>query len=186
VWAGASLSLLSVLLRLYARFRGPRRIYWDDGFIIFAELLILITAGLWQWAAKFMFYVLDAESGIVTLGPQLFPDLRAWLNVQLIAELFFYTTLVLVKLSFLFFFKRLGQNVMGQKYIWWPVLVFCLVVYVISIGNVQYKCYSSSLEVVATYCASVEANNFTMATLRANMALDVFSDFLSMPNLFCP
>jgi hypothetical protein len=141
-------------------------------------MLVLTTAGLWQWSAKFMFYILEAESSLAIPGPQLLSDLRHWLDVQLIAELFFYTTLVFVKLSFLFFFRRLGQNVQGQKYIWWPVLVFSLIVYVISIGNVQYKCYSRDLEVVLTYCTSEEANNFTMATLRANMAIDVFSDFL--------
>lgn len=179
IWVGAGLSLLSVLFRLYSRFRGPRRLFWDDAFVVLAECLVLTTAALWQWYAQFMYYVLDAESGQIVPGPQLFPDLRRFLNMQLIAELFFYTTLILVKLSFLFFFRRLGHNVHRQKYLWWPVLIFALINYVVSLADVQYKCYTSSLEFTIAWCSSAEANVFTMATLKANMALDVISDFLS-------
>lgn len=46
------------------------------------------------------------------------PDLRHFINVKLITQTFYYTQLVLVKLWFLFFFRRLGQNIQKQKYIW--------------------------------------------------------------------
>lgn len=128
-----------------------------------------------------MYYVLEVDTGIIKVPslPRVYSDLHHWLQVQLIAEIFFYTTLILVKLSFLFFFKRLGENVRGQKQLWWPVLAFALIVYFVSIGNMQYKCYTGSLEVELVYCTSAEANDFTMTTMKANMALDVFSDFLS-------
>jgi hypothetical protein len=46
-------------VRLYSRFRGPRRLFLDDGFAIFAGCLIITTGGLWQWAARDMYWTLD-------------------------------------------------------------------------------------------------------------------------------
>lgn len=131
-----------------------------------------------------MYYVLNVRSGLQLPGRELFPDLRIFLDVQLFNHLAFYTILILVKLAFLFFFKRLGANVQNQKYIWWPVLGFSLATYFISVGNIQYKCYTSSLDFVLTFCPGKENNNFIMDTMKANMALDVVSDFMSMPHFF--
>ncbi|ROV91192.1 hypothetical protein VMCG_09333 [Cytospora schulzeri] len=165
IWAGAALSLIFVIFRLYSRFRGPGRLYWDDAFVIFAEVLVLTSAGLWQWGAKFMYYVLEVKSGLAAPGPELIPEMWKFLDVTLAMELFFYTSLILVKLSFLFFFRRLGQNVQRQRYIWWFVLIFCLVVYAISLGDMEYSCYKGSLEVIEGYCTSHAANDFTVASL---------------------
>lgn len=186
VWTAALLALLAVIIRLYSRFRGPRRLFWDDAVVIFAQMMVLTTAGLWQWAAKFMYYVLGANTELIANPslPKLFSDLQNWLHVQFAVELLYYTTLVLVKLSILLFLRRLGQNVQGKRYMWWLITVFSVIVYVVSIGNMQYRCLLGSVEDAITYCTSPEASYFTMSTLRANMALDVLSDFLSKHSLF--
>lgn len=126
-----------------------------------------------------MYYVLNISAGLATPGVDFLVRLIRFARVQFVVEFFFYTTLVAVKLSFLFFFRRLGQRVHGQQYIWWPVLFFALASYIVSLGDIQYVCELGSAEVLETYCNSAPATNFTVATLKANCALDVFSDFLS-------
>ncbi|KUI59523.1 hypothetical protein VP1G_06755 [Cytospora mali] len=180
LWTMAGLSLIFLLFRLFSRFRGPRRLYWDDAFIMVAESMVLATVGVWKWAVDAMYYVLNTQSGLAVPGPRIYTDVRRYLNAQITVQILFYTTLLLVKLSFLSFFRRLGHNVSRQKYIWWPVLVFSVITYVVSIADIQFKCYSSPVDFVLTWCASAEANDFTMATMKANMALDVTSDFLIM------
>ncbi|KAI1653466.1 hypothetical protein F4813DRAFT_399845 [Daldinia decipiens] len=164
LWTGAGLSLISVFLRLISRFRGPRRLYWNDAFVILGEIL-------------FMYYVLDVSNGIAPPGPQLLIAMRHFLDVQHIADVLFYTTLVLVKLSLLFFFRRLGHNVQGQKYIWWPFFIFSLLVYIISLGDTKFTCFGD-LEFAAGWCSSKDGSAYQLNVVKANMALDVFSDFL--------
>lgn len=152
----------------------------DDGLAIFAWTLVLVTAALWQWIADDMYYVLEISAGVTTPGADFFPGLISFARVQFAVEFFFHTTLFAVKLSFLFFFRRLGQRVQGQKNIWWLVLFFSVVSYAVSVGDIQYTCELGPAETLVTFCNSASATNYTAATLKVNCALDVFSDFLSM------
>lgn len=127
-----------------------------------------------------MYYILDISSGLTAPGADFFPKLIVFTRIQFVILIFFYTTLFAVKLSFLFFFRRLGQRVHGQQYIWWPVLVFSLISYAVSLGDIQYTCLLGPAESLVTYCNFASATNFTLATLKVNCALDVFSDLLSM------
>lgn len=183
IWAGTWLSFIFLGLRLVSRFRAePRQIFVDDGLAIFAWILILVNAALWQWNASDMYYILDISSGLTGPDADFFSRLVIFARVQFAVELLFYTTLFAVKLSFLFFFRRLGERVRGHQYIWWPALVMSVVTYAVSLGDGLYTCELGSAETLVTYCNSVSATNFTVATLKANCALDVFSDLLSTPN----
>ncbi|OTB08910.1 hypothetical protein M426DRAFT_18309 [Hypoxylon sp. CI-4A] len=99
---------------------------------------------------------------------------------QLILLMFFYTSLWSVKLSFLFFFKRLGQNVDKQKYLWWPIFAFTAASYFVCVGDIEYKCLAPSLEVIIATCSSDANIDFTIITFKVNCALDVVTDFLIM------
>lgn len=139
----------------------------------------MITGALWQWAAKDMYYVIDVEAGLRSFEPDFFSHLRRWLIVSLIVELFFYTSLVLVKLSFLFFFRRLGSGIDYYQRIWWPVAAICLITYFVSVGDVDYKCLLGPNDFLTTVCNSHKRISSTDKTLIANAVLDVISDFLS-------
>ena len=58
---------------------------------------------------------------------------------------FFYTSLWAVKISFLIFFRRLGQNVRRQKVLWWTVFAFTVATYIICIGNIQFSCLAQAI-----------------------------------------
>lgn len=127
-----------------------------------------------------MYYILNISAGLAAPDANFFPRLIVFARVQFVVQFFFYTTLFAVKLSFLFFFRRLGQRVQGQQYIWWPVLFFSVVSYVVSVGDIQFICELGPAETLVTYCNTDPVTSFSVATLKANCALDVFSDFLSM------
>lgn len=166
--------------RLFSRFRGPRRLFWDDVFAISAYILVLITGAVWQWGAKDMYYVLGVQAGIEQYVQEFFlPRMRAWLTASIIAELFFYTALLLIKLAFLFFFKRLGNGIDHFKWVWWPVFVITVGSYLGAIGNVKYSCLIGPLEAILAECNTEPTIKFVVNTLYANCALDVLTDFLS-------
>ncbi|KAK8037682.1 hypothetical protein PG991_001028 [Apiospora marii] len=180
-WTGTAVSGFVLACRLFARFKGPRRLYWDDAFAAFAFTLVLITAAVWQWGAGKIYHVLNVQAGVETYDPENFlPWMRQWLLASLIAELFFYTSLVSIKLAFLFFFRRLGASIQYFRWIWWPVLGITLGSYFGAVGNVHYKCLVGPIETVLQECNTAPSVSFIIKTLKANCALDVLTDFMSM------
>ncbi|KAI0382676.1 hypothetical protein F5Y04DRAFT_287721 [Hypomontagnella monticulosa] len=178
LWAGVAIATIFLAGRLYARFRGPRRLHLDDVCILFAYVLILITAALWQYAAVDMYYILNVNAGVAPLEADFEARTRRWLVISFVVEIFFYTILILFKLSMLFFFKRLGTNINWFNYMWWPILFFSLSTYFVSIGDVEYRCLFNDLETITVFCNSPAGTSFLRTTLNVNCALDVISDFL--------
>ncbi|KEY71895.1 hypothetical protein S7711_09955 [Stachybotrys chartarum IBT 7711] len=193
IWGMLSFATLMIAVRLYSRFHGSGRFYLDDGFVLFAYAMSLSTAVLWQWTVSDMYRVLmyAATAPAAPLpstapnGPpsqdtlDIFDMQLRWLRVCLVVELFFYTGLTSVKLAFLFFFRRLGQNAHNLRYLWWPNLLFTLAVYLVCIGTVQYECLVGSLQRINGWCNTEPAIYFTTVTLQVNAALDVISDLFS-------
>lgn len=93
--------------------------------------------------------------------------------------IFFYTSLWSVKISFLFFFKRLGQNVRWQKILWWCVFAFTAATYFVCIGDIQYACLAAPLMEIMSHCSSDWDVNFQQVTLKFNGTIDVLTDVMS-------
>ncbi|KAI0543429.1 hypothetical protein F4679DRAFT_568787 [Xylaria curta] len=180
IWTGVAVSGLVLACRLYSRYRGPRRLFWDDIFAVSSFSLVLITGALWQWAARDMYYVINVQAGLATFEADFYERVKRWLLVSLIVELFFYTSLVLVKFAFLFFFRRLGNGIDYFRYVWWPVAALSLISFLASVGDVNYRCLVGPLDVVLGECNTAGVIDWTDRTLKANAALDVASDFLTM------
>lgn len=180
IWAFVALSGITLACRLVARFQGPRQLFLDDGLVIFAWLLSLVTAAVWQWAARAMYYIMNVQAGVATYAADRYlPSLRDWLNASLIASLFFYTALFSIKLSFLFFFRRLGNKINNFKYIWWGVLFVTVSCFLASVGNVDYKCLVGTIEQITGVCQTEHEIAFPKVTVKANAALDIVTDFMS-------
>ncbi|RYC55255.1 hypothetical protein CHU98_g10949 [Xylaria longipes] len=180
VWSGVGISGLTLGCRLYSRYRGPGRVFWDDVFAIASFILVSVSAALWQWAARDMYYVLDVEAGLDTYHPDFVSRAQRWLLVSLIIYLLFYTSLFLIKLSFLYFFRRLGQGIDFYQYFWWPIMFASLVTFIVSISDTRYQCLAGSTDFIFANCNQPAEINKTNATLRANASLDIISDFLTM------
>ena len=161
-----------------------RRMYWDDACAAFAAVLVLITACLWQWAAKDICHILNLAAGLVPLEAdfmeQLFRGLQAYEPVSLWSSSSTFH-FFLIKLSSMLFFRRLGSNVGGQKPIWWPAFALSIICYIVSIGDVENKCLvNSSALYIPTYCStSDDAMYFITTTLIVNCVLDILYDFTS-------
>lgn len=179
-WAGAGVCTVFLTFRVIARWRGHGRLFWDDACSVFAGALVVTTAGLWQWAVRDIYYILNVAAGLAPLAVDFPQRLLRGQKAAFIVELFFYSSLFIVKLSFLLFFRRLGSNVRNQKYVWWPALALSVVCYLVSIGDVQYECLiNTTAEHLMTYCTTQEAIRFTTVTLIINCVLDVLSDIAS-------
>ncbi|PSR75301.1 hypothetical protein BD289DRAFT_399406 [Coniella lustricola] len=179
IWASETLALLFLSIRLFVRVvHAEARFFLDDALVVFAAILTVVVAALWQWQAPAMYEILDVEAGLAAPGVDFIAKTELWLKVQLISELFFYTSLTSVKLAFLLFFRRLGANVHHFSLLWWPIVALVGILYIICIGTVEYRCLLPKLEDITGYCSSKTSGDFTVITLKFNCAMDVLSDFL--------
>lgn len=92
----------------------------------------------------------------------------------------FYSTLWSIKLSFLFFFRRLYINVGGKwMRFWWTIMIITIASWAVCIGNIDYKCLVRPLEKIASTCSNDHAVRYQKLTLILNCILDTSTDVLS-------
>ncbi|KAJ2999272.1 hypothetical protein NUW58_g46 [Xylaria curta] len=180
IWGAVVFSFIFLAVRLYSRFAGPRRLFWDDGFIMFAWTLALLSAILWHFVTPYLYAFFEVTSGLYPAGPYFVLNTEQYYTGQLIVLIFFYTGLWSVKLSFLMFFKRLGKNANTRRYLWWAAFLATIATYAVCIGTIQYKCLARPLEEIVAHCSSDADIDFTLVTLKVNCSLDIITDVLIM------
>ncbi|KAI4258269.1 MAG: hypothetical protein L6R42_005202 [Xanthoria sp. 1 TBL-2021] len=120
------------------------------------------------------------SAGLEMPGEDFAQAAGSYFKATLAIIVLFYSALWSIKISFLLFFRRLGNNVRGQRRIWWPVLGVTVATYFACIGSIQYACLVSSFEYLAANCATPAATSFQQITLKLNCAWDVITDCLIM------
>lgn len=179
IWTGLALAIICCSLRFLARIRTFKKLLIDDYFVLLALTFVLANAIIWQIYAPHMYYVLTVSAGL-EMPDEGFPQLaESYLKSTAAVIILFYSTLWAVKFSFLLFFKRLGTNVRGQKFLWWPVFGITLATYFACIGSIQYPCLVTSFEYLTVHCRTPAATAFQQITLKLNCAWDVITDCLS-------
>ncbi|KAK8026495.1 hypothetical protein PG991_003551 [Apiospora marii] len=179
VWVSAALPTIALAIRLISRSRGPKKLFADDWLIIFAWFLCGLSAILWQQVTPYLYTFLNVVSGNLWPPPDSFvQNAEQAYKGQLVVLVFWYTSLFMVKLSFLFFFRRLRRGVTKGQYLWWSALALTTSVYLVWIGTIQYKCLAQPLQKIMQDCPAASSVEFEVVTLKANCALDVVTDFL--------
>lgn len=145
----------------------------------------MIIAALWQWAAPVMYWTLEITQGgkALDVGLELlFERLKLWLRVVFVTSIFFYTSLTAIKVSFLLFFRKLGDRVPRFNLYWWPVFLFVLATWIVGIGTTakESECIlPKDMQTLFFTCQAPAETSYDVAVLKAMCALDVTSDFLS-------
>lgn len=135
-----------------------RKLFWDDIFVVLAMVITLASAIVWQtFMAHDMYELMGVSAGLEPPGPTFVIDSDNYSKASTAVQIFFYSTLWSVKISFLIFFRRLGKNVRRQKFLWWPIFSFTVATYIASVGMIQYRCLINSLLYLIENCTSDSA-----------------------------
>ncbi|KAH8649751.1 hypothetical protein BGZ60DRAFT_551169 [Tricladium varicosporioides] len=179
VWGGLVVATFFVIFRAWARYRTFGRYFMDDAFVLLALILFLASAIIWQCTSKYMYQALYLASGLSSdISTNFVKETETYLRAQIGIIFLFTSGLWSIKIAFLLFFRRLGENVSGQMLHWWSVFVFTIVTYIVGIGTIQYNCLAPSFIQIVTKCSGPEAKYFEHATLATNLAMDVSTDLL--------
>lgn len=144
LWSGIAKSLSFLAFRIFVRIKSFRRIYADDILVLTAWLMFFASAVVWQSQHSALYEQLALSSGTVIPTPEELAAIKTCFRAECAILIIYYTSLWIVKLSFLLFFRRLGSNVRGQK-IWWCVTGFTVATWATYIGTIDFKCFLRSL-----------------------------------------
>jgi hypothetical protein len=195
-WGGTAVSLIFFVFRICVRIKSFKRLYADDFLVLLAWLSLFGSAIVWQTQQTAMYHQYDLAAGKVSPTPEILEAEIVFLRTEVATIILFYVCLWCVKISFLIFFRRLGQNVRGLRVWWWVVLGFTIAFFATCIGDTQYSCLLRSLDWIlsmqelpilfenlmltkAAECISKKAMDYQRSTLHYNCAADVISDFMS-------
>lgn len=153
MWSGTAISLFFLAFRIFVRIKSFRRIYLDDVLTLIAWLMFLATASIWQSQLAAMYEGFTISSGTVIPTPEQLSAEIILLRAEFAITCMYYTSLWMIKLSFLVFFRRLGEKVRGQKIWWWCVTSFTVATWLTCMGLLCLHSHSAA-------CASVGAHHF--------------------------
>ncbi|KAL9032458.1 MAG: hypothetical protein Q9180_006489, partial [Flavoplaca navasiana] len=180
VWGGFAVAIICCGLRCLARIRTFKKLLMDDYFVLLALSVVLASTITWQIFTRDMYFVLGVSAGLEMPDEDFSQVAGDYFKATLAVIILFYSALWCIKISFLLFFRRLGNNVRGQRRIWCPVFGVTVATYFACIGSIQYQCLVSSFEYLAINCATSAAMSFQQITLKLNCAWDVVTDCLIM------
>ena len=103
--------------------------------------MTLANAVIWQVTVGPLYLTIGVVSGQITSPLQDFvPKFFAYSHAQFASYMLYYASLYLTKLSFLLFFRKLGNKVKRQRVIWWSALLFVIASYAVSLSVVDFRC----------------------------------------------
>lgn len=141
MWAGVAISFCFLLFRFYVRLKLFRQIHIEDPFVLAAWLMNLAYAVVWQENANKLYSVIAVESGQISIPPPQFASyLENELHGQFASHLLWLTAVWSIKLSFLLFFRKLGNHIRRQMILWYCVLGYTVASYFTCLGMADYRC----------------------------------------------
>ena len=145
LWIGVGLSLCFIVFRTYVRLKVFRRLFLDDILVLLAWLIFLANVILYQIMLPTVYLIIEVYNDIETKGSQVMPEdfpakLDFFLHAYMACNFAFWCSLWAVKASFLAFFRKLGQNVARQNFLWWCATVMTAICFIINFAIWDYRC----------------------------------------------
>jgi hypothetical protein len=179
LWVFFGLATIGLIFRFYIRYKCFRRLLADDYLAGCAWLLLLMSACIWYMTIDDMYELTHVSAGMALPSAEFLHNAHRFLVGSNVALIMFYVGLWSIKLSFLIFFYRLGNQIRTYQIFWWIVLAFTVASGLACIGDIQYHCLSGPIDKVLVECPSDAAIRFQEITIKVNCALDVVTDVMS-------
>ena len=152
------------------------RLFIDDALVFLAWLMLLTNTILWQVGRVALYQNIAVSTGKLNPPPNFETETKRYLRNTVVIIIFFYSSLWAIKLSFLIFFKRLGQKVSRQRVLWWIVAVIVAASWFAVLGTIEYKCLLGSftfLEIGFLFCKHL----FLLIVIKHTVSAMVQYDF---------
>ncbi|CAG8255275.1 unnamed protein product [Penicillium nalgiovense] len=179
LWALTGTSFLFLIFRIYAQLASFRRVFLDGYLVVFAWVIMLTAAVIWQVEGKVLYELYAISAGTKPFNLEFLPRYNTFMRFNAPLQILFYSALWSVKFSFMALFYRISAKVKSLR-IWWFVVLFCTAsVYIASVADIEYKCSLGGLEYIITQCPQPHHVHYENRMFWANCAGDVITDLMS-------
>ncbi|KAI1413212.1 hypothetical protein F5Y13DRAFT_189575 [Hypoxylon sp. FL1857] len=175
LWFGVGLCTLVCVIRFGIRFACFRRLLAGDYWMLLALLLLISIASVLHRYLGDIYYLIRVQNKAQMPGPDfeqaVLASLRAHIIIQVIGAVGIYA----IKLSFLFFFLRLGNHVRAYQIAWWIALVIIVGCLAINLSVIPYGCSFGSISHIAE-CNTAANVGHVYTDYKVAVSLDVICD----------
>lgn len=180
VWGLLGISFLSLLGRVFIKWRTFAKLSWDDLFVILAFIFSVAMAVTMQVTSRYMYQLEYVRVGLVYPPPPSFmEDTGKYFKGTIAMGVFFPCSLWAVKFAFLLFFWRLVSKIQSLRRHWYTAFVFTLLSFAAAFAATDWRCIASPVEVIFTTCASRDSGVRMRFFMWFICSIDVSSDMLS-------
>lgn len=131
IWLVVAIAILFVIFRFTIRLYVLRKLLADDFAVAVALLLLLSLAIMYRYATPIMFELDRVAKGEEMLTPSFLPRAAVFLKLQFAIIVLFWTTIWVVKTSFLIFYRTLFAGLPDQLRGWWIAAGFTALGYLL-------------------------------------------------------
>ncbi|KAK7974517.1 hypothetical protein PG989_016365 [Apiospora arundinis] len=179
-WLFFGLCTIALFIRLYIRLACFRKLWYDDYLMLVAYVLHTAEAILIQLFLKDAYDLEKAERGDMSvMGPEFLPNSRkafvalgTSINITMVGVL-------IIKLSFMLFFRRLGTNIRYFNAVWWGILLFTVAAAAAQIGMQDFGCFFADITyILSEKCTSDTVLHRIFINAIFSAIVDALSDFL--------
>ncbi|KAH8883486.1 hypothetical protein GQ53DRAFT_752963 [Thozetella sp. PMI_491] len=179
-WIFFALCNIAFAVRAYIRYACFRRFLLEDYIMMFALLLHNVEAVLIQLFVGYAYDLEAVEKGDYSkIGPNFFDNShKAFIGIGTSVNLTIVGVL-LVKINFMIFFRRLGEHIQKFNILWWGVLLFTIAGAAAQIGMQEFNCFFGKIEdIFSGMCTSDAALHRIFFNAIFSATVDAVSDFL--------
>lgn len=177
-WIFFGLCLIAFTIRAYIRYVCLHHFLFEDLLMLLALGCHLAIAIIGQLSLADIYMLTAAEHG-GAIGPNFFTEALHALKAFGVMSVLSLAGSWLIKLNFLLFFYRLGNQVRLYRIMWWVVFVFSIGCGASCFGLLQYDCMFGDMQTVFVQCATVSATRHTYIYVIMTAVLDILSDISS-------
>ena len=102
--------------------------------------MLLAYSVTWEKNYRTLYIGNDVEIGKIAPPPDLLSNTATYIHAEIAINLLNTCGLWAIKLSFMVFFRRLGQGVKKQRILWWIVMAALFAGFAITIGVYNWPC----------------------------------------------
>ncbi|KAI1746707.1 hypothetical protein F4782DRAFT_41077 [Xylaria castorea] len=176
-WIFFALCIIAFAVRAYIRYVCFHRLLFEDYLILLALLMHSTEAILIQIYIPFVYKLESVQNGEIP-GPNFFSVARegfVGVGTGILITIF---GVLIIKLNFLLFFRRLGTHISKFNFLWWSVLVFTVAGTITQVGTLQFGCFFGDVNYIFSQCSTPETNKRSKINSIYSSVVDALSDFL--------
>lgn len=132
IWLVVAIAILFALFRFGIRIIALRKLLADDVAVAGALLLLLSLAVMYEYAIPIMFDVVKVAKGEEEFTASFQTRATVYLKLQFAIIVLFWTTIWVVKISFLIFYRSIFAGLPEYMLGWWLAASFSALTYLLS------------------------------------------------------